>query len=219
MTTRPPRPVVAARAGCAVALAAVALVGCSGPEPTASPPASGPATSTTATSSGAPSPSGSPPGASASPTPTLSGFSRDDVTSPTFPELGGALGDRAVVRVGRHPGYDRVVWEFRGTGTPSYQVRYVGTPIADGSGDPVDVAGDATLELFVSRVDIPDSPGGCPSDLSSTALSGTVFRQVSAICGSFEGMAQAFVGLDEERPFKVAVLTGPTRLVIDVATG
>lgn len=217
MTSRPFRPVVR-RAGVAVVLLAVgSLVGCSDPEPVASP---SPATSDTPTTS-SPSPTESSPSAtpSASPTASLTGFSRDDVTSPTFPELGGALGDRAVVRVGRHTGYDRVVWEFTGTGRPSYQVRYVATPTADGSGDPVDVAGDAALELFVSSVQIPESPDGCPSDLSPGALSGTVFRQVNAICGSFEGVAQAFVGLDEERPFKVAVLTKPTRLVIDVATG
>ncbi len=40
-----------------------------------------------------------------------------------------------IVRVGRHSGYDRVVWEFPGAGLPTYRVRYVDTPIADGSGD------------------------------------------------------------------------------------
>ena len=46
----------------------------------------------------------------------------------------------AAVRVGGHPGYDRVVWQFPGSGRPSFQVKYVDQPIDDGSGDVVDGA-------------------------------------------------------------------------------
>ena len=54
------------------------------------------------------------------------------------------------MRVGRHTGYDRVVWQFTGTGRPTYQVRYVDEPTADGSGDVVDVRGDAYLEVLIT---------------------------------------------------------------------
>jgi len=48
------------------------------------------------------------------------------------------------VAVGRHEGYDRVVFQFRGEGLPGYRVSYVEPPLKeDGSGNPVDIAGTA----------------------------------------------------------------------------
>ena len=42
------------------------------------------------------------------------------------------------VAVGRHEGYDRVVFQFRGEGLPGYRVEYVEPPLKeDGSGNPV----------------------------------------------------------------------------------
>src|SRR5436853_278329 len=48
------------------------------------------------------------------------------------------------VAIGHHDGFDRVVFEFRDPGLPGYRVEYVPPPLKeDGSGDPVDVAGNA----------------------------------------------------------------------------
>lgn len=198
----------------------IALAGCTSDEPSGSTPTTPVATVTSAEPSPTPSESSSEPSPSSSPSPTaLTGFGVDDVRSKSFPDLGGALGDVGAVRVGHHDGFDRVVWEFPGTGTPSYQVRYVDEPIADGSGDPVEVAGLAYLEVIVSRLDIPDSADACPGDASAGSMKGTVVQQAHSYCGGFEGVGQAFVGLDEERPFKVSVLKSPTRIVVDVANG
>jgi hypothetical protein len=148
------------------------------------------------------------------------GFSLDEVTSPRYPDLGGDLGAIGAVRVGRHTGYDRVVWQFPGSGRPAFQVHYVDQPLGDGSGDPVDVAGDAYLEVMVNALGYPDSVGACPPDVTSAKLAGTVFAEANSFCGGFEGFGQTFVGVrDRERPFKVSVLTNPTRLVIDVWSG
>ena len=58
------------------------------------------------------------------------------------------------------------------------------------------------------------------ADPTASALSGTVIAEANAIFGGFEGYGQSFIGVrDRERPFKVSVLSGPTRLVVDVATG
>ena len=117
-------------------------------------------------------------------------------------------------------GYDRVVWQFPGSGPPSFQVHYVDTPLGDGSGDPVDVAGDAYLEVVVKSLGYPDSVGACPPDATRAKLAGTVFAEANSFCGGFEGVGQSFVGVrDRQRPFKVAVLTNPTRLVVDVYSG
>ena len=148
------------------------------------------------------------------------GFSLADVTSPTFPDLGGDLGATGIVRVGRHTGYDRVVWEFTGTGTPTFRVHYVDVPTGDGSGEPVAVSGDAFIEVLISSVSIPEAGVARPADPSAASLAGTVVAQSNAIFGGFEGYGQTFIGVrDRQRPFKVSVLTGPTRLVVDIATG
>ena len=181
------------------------------------PPTAPPTASPTA--SATPEPSASSPAA----TPTAAvpaGFAVTDVMSPRFPDLGGDLGGVGIVRVGRHSGYDRVVWEFPGAGLPTYRVRYVDTPIADGSGDVVAVTGDAFLEVLITFVGIPEEGVARPADPTASALSGTVIAEANAIFGGFEGYGQSFIGVrDRERPFKVSTLTGPTRLVVDIATG
>lgn len=49
------------------------------------------------------------------------------------------------IRVGEHDGFDRLVAEFKGAGTPGWNVKYVTRPRADGSVAPVDVQGDSFL--------------------------------------------------------------------------
>jgi hypothetical protein len=200
---------------------AVALGGCTGgssPSPSSS---SMPATTTSSPTSP---PSASPTSSSStSPSPTASvppGFSLDEVTSPTFPDLGGDLGGIGVVRVGHHPTYDRVVWQFPGSGRPTYRVHYVDQPVADGSGDVVKVAGDAYLEVMITFVGVPAEGTAQPKDASAASMSGTNIAAATAIYGGFEGYGQAFVGVrGEQRPFKVTVLKNPTRLVLDVYSG
>ena len=201
---------------------AVALGGCTdggSPSPTSS---SAPASTTAspAPSTSAASPSSSP---SASPTATATvpaGFSLDEVASPTFPNLGGDLGGVGVVRVGHHPTYDRVVWQFPGSGRPTYRVRYVDRPVGDPSGEVVKVAGDAFLEVMITFVGIPPEGTARPKNASASSTAGTNIAAATAIYGGFEGYGQAFVGVrGEQRPFTVTVLRNPTRLVVDVWSG
>lgn len=202
----------------------VALVGCSDDEPPSPTPTR--SASTAPTSSPSPSTSATTgtasPTSSASPTATSvpAGFSLDAVSSPRYPDLGGDLGAIGVVRVGRHTGYDRVVWQFPEGGRPSFQVQYVDQPIADGSGDVVDVPGDAFLEVLISAVGIPSATAPRPGNASAASLAGTVITQARPVYGGFEAVGQSFVGVrDRERPFRVAVLTNPTRLVVDIFSG
>ena len=207
----------------AMAVAVLALAGCSGddePDAPTSPSASATSSPATGTPS-APSPSATTPSAGPTGEPTgAEGFTTDEVSSPTFPDMGGDLGGVGVVRVGRHSTYDRVVWEFPGAGRPTFRVRYVDDPTADGSGDPVDVRGDAYLEVVVSTVGIPAAGSSPPADASAGSLAGTVIAEAKAIYGGFEGYGQSFVGVrDSERPFRAFVLSNPTRLVVDVSRG
>jgi hypothetical protein len=185
-------------------------------EPTASPSASTSeptvteTATTTATTTTTPTPT-------PSETADLGDFSTDPVVENGYPELGDPIGYGTAVRVGHHDGYDRVVFEFSGSGTPSYRVQYTDTPTAQGSGDPVDVAGDAYLHVSVTSVGIPDEPA--PS-MTTPSTDGTVFAQVEGIWGGFEGYGESFIGIDGgQRPFHVMVLQDPMRVVVDVANG
>jgi hypothetical protein len=205
-----------------LSLLTLAVAGCSddgppSPMPTQSSGPTSPTPSTSATT-GTATPTSS---ASASGTASVpAGFSLDEVSSPTYPNLGGDLGAIGQVRVGRHTGFDRVVWQFPGAGRPSFQVHYVDQPLADGSGDVVDVPGQAFLEVMISSVGIPAASAPQPQDASAASIAGTVVAQARPVYGGFEAVGQAFVGVrDRQRPFKVTVLTKPTRLVVDIYSG
>ncbi len=184
--------------------------GGSDPEPSASVTSSSPAPtvteSVTTTETATPTESAS-----------LEGAGTDPVTGNGFPDLGDDIGWGTAVRVGHHEGYDRVTFEFSGSGEPSYLVEYTDDPHSQGSGDPVEVAGDAALQVTVTNVAIPD--GSAPSP-TTPGTDGTVFAQVEGIWGGFEGYGETFLGIDGgKRPFTVQVLQDPLRLVIDVANG
>ena len=177
-------------------------------------PTTSPSTSATPTAT---SPSPSPSSPSPTSTVDLSEFSTDPVIENGFPELGDPIGYGTAVRVGTHEGYDRVTFEFSGSGTPSYRVEYTDQPLSQGSGDPVDIAGDTVLQVTVTSVGYPDASATEPTTPSTE---GTVFAQVKGIWGGFEGYGETFIGINGgPRPFHVQVLQDPLRLVVDVANG
>ena len=123
------------------------------------------------------------------------------------------------VRVGRHPDFERVVFEFRNT-VPGYDVRYVKRPVrADGSGAIVNVAGkfvlqvrmENALDADLSRESAPRTYTG-PSRLT---LDGARIEEVVR-SGGFEGVLTWVVGTSERAPFRVITLRGPPRLAVDL---
>jgi hypothetical protein len=123
------------------------------------------------------------------------------------------------VRVGAHDGFDRVVLEAGGSGTPGWDVRYVDAATAEGSGDPVDLAGPAYLRVTLTGVSNPYESGleeqarGAVGRSGAGAVTGVWYD------GTFEGQALAYIGTSGERPFRVYPLSDPTRVVVEVATG
>ncbi len=118
------------------------------------------------------------------------------------------------VRVGEHEGFDRIVLEFSGTGTPGWAVDYVDEAVLDGSGEAVTLAGDAFLDVYASGTTWPapdyyDGP-------SRVEFQGDDVTDVF-VGGTFEGSTQVIVGIGGgPAPFQVFALTDPTRLVVDV---
>lgn len=131
----------------------------------------------------------------------------------------------ASMRVGRHDCYERFVFELAGTGdAPGWSVQYRDPLIADPSGQTVDLRGDADLEVIVRVWTVTDFEGrpdewppfSGPDDIVTTGY--TAIREARNLY-AFEGVTQLGLGLDERRPFRVSLLEGPVRLVVDVYTG
>nr|WP_241770029.1 hypothetical protein [Cellulosimicrobium sp. MM] len=122
------------------------------------------------------------------------------------------------VRVGHHDGFDRVVFELGGTGTPGWRVEYVDQPTDDGKGDVVAVDGDAYLQVMISGSGYPMDTGVEEYAGPNPVRAGDDGEVEEVLLrGVFEGYTQAFVGVDDERrPFRVFSLEDPTRVVVDV---
>jgi len=125
------------------------------------------------------------------------------------------------IRVAEHDGFDRVVLDFRGSGTPGWNVKYENVPRADGSGKRVDVRGDSFLTVFVDGTTGDAYPEKSPMDLFDgpphfAPADGGIVHDVNYL-GVWEGGASVFLGLDGDRtPFRVFPLRDPSRLVIDL---
>ncbi|MGY1811598.1 AMIN-like domain-containing (lipo)protein [Blastococcus sp. SYSU D00820] len=122
------------------------------------------------------------------------------------------------IRTGRHEGFDRVVFEVDGEGTPGWDVRYVDEALSQGSGEPVAVEGDAVLQVTLTGVGYPFDTGveeySGPDPLPGE---GTQVVTEVAFDATFEGTTVAFIGTTAEVPFRVYLLEGPARVVVEVA--
>jgi hypothetical protein len=122
------------------------------------------------------------------------------------------------IRLGRQDGFDRVVFEVGGTGTPGWDVRYVDAASSQGSGKKIDVAGNAVLQVSLTGIGYPYDTGVAEysADGPLTA-SGTASVTEVVYDATFEGTAVAFVGTNSQAPFRAYLLQNPTRVVLEVA--
>ncbi|SDU24502.1 AMIN-like domain-containing (lipo)protein [Gordonia westfalica] len=195
-----------ARSAVLTAIAAVVFAGCSTPD---GENGSVPTVTETVTSTPPAETTAAAPGAAAS---------KGDADPKTAPPAQGARLTVMDIRAGVHDGFDRVVYELGGRGMPGWRVSYVDQAIQDGSGFPVDVAGNAILEVQIEGSAYPFDSGVEPYDGPDPVRAqpgGSVVEVRGALV--FEGVTQSFIGVSEPGlPFSVDVLTNPTRLVIDV---
>jgi hypothetical protein len=126
------------------------------------------------------------------------------------------------VAVGRHEGYDRVVFQFRGEGLPGYRVQYVEPPLKeDGSGNPVSVDGNAFAVVRMepaSGFDLNTGEGVLvykgPKRIEGASAGASVVKEV-ARTGDFEAVLSWAIGLEEKVDFRVTTAADPARLIVD----
>jgi len=122
-------------------------------------------------------------------------------------------GQFRILRVARHDGFDRAVFEFA-DGVSSFSVSYQKPPILEEETmTPVEIKGTAVLVVsfqfyYGEKVDIYQ---GFPKGELQLA----VLREVKVI-GSSEGVMEYALGLQGRHAFRVSTLTNPARLVVDI---
>lgn len=124
------------------------------------------------------------------------------------------------VRAGRHDGFDRVVVDLTGTGTPGWRGGYVDVAIEAGSGTPIAVAGDSLLRVQLDGMAYPE-PGDPVYDSGIFGLDTHSLGAVVEVMRTtpYEGQLQLLIGMTgEPKAYQVFVLQDPLRLVVDVQT-
>lgn len=208
------RPLLRAVAG--VALPAVLVLAACGqteePGVTAGTTEPGPTTTATPDSPAA-SPSTPDPGTS----------SDDDTDAPGFGTVDDATASQDALltvtdlRAGSHDGYDRVVVELAGTGTPGWHTEVGASATENPTGAQIELGGQAVLTLYLSGLGLPYETG--QTELSADTVLPGVGDAITgaAFTGTFEGEGQVFVGLgDADAEYRVFALSDPTRIVVDV---
>ncbi len=123
------------------------------------------------------------------------------------------------VRFGEHPGYDRVVFDFDGDVVPGYRVEYVPQAVQDGSGNVVEIDGDAILQVRMEGVRLPEPGEAVPGGPGTYEPDEDEAVKEARLEGTFEGVALAWIGVeDRQRDYRVFTLTDPVRLVVDVSS-
>ena len=115
------------------------------------------------------------------------------------------------VTVGHHSAFDRVVITTA-NGLPSYTVRYVPELTNDPKGTPVSLLGTAFLEVTLRNTAWTTAPSPQP-----TITPGFPALKQLKGAGEFEAVAHYGIGQATKAGFRVFTLTGPNRLVIDLA--
>lgn len=121
------------------------------------------------------------------------------------------------IRAAHHPGFDRLVFQFRGPLPAHRTVRYVDKVRQEGSGKPILLTGNAKLEVrFFDAKGHTDS-GHVTYGPTRRAIALPNLIQVAS-AGDFEANLSFGVGLARKTHVTVFTLRDPSRVVIDVAT-
>ncbi len=142
----------------------------------------------------------------------------DAATTEVHQVRSGELAHLAAVRLARHDGYDRLVLEFTDR-VPGHTVGYRPLPAhADASGEEIPLPGaNALLQVTLTPATATGwTEGPVTYSGPSTVTADTAVVTEAKSAGDFEAMLTWVAGMRAVVPFRVDVLDGPPRLVVDV---
>ncbi len=120
------------------------------------------------------------------------------------------------VDTGVHEDFDRVTFTLEGDDAlAGWNVRYVDEAVADGSGESVDVAGEAILEVTLTGMALPPDLEEDLWDDERIVADGEGIVEIVNF-SVFEGEQQIFVGTTGINGFSVDRLSDPQRVFVDV---
>jgi hypothetical protein len=117
---------------------------------------------------------------------------------------------------GRHDTFDRIVLVFDGA-APECSAGYVPQVVADGSGRPISLEGNAFVRVTLRGAAAHDDAGQMtyrgPDPMDMPELENVT---AVALAGDFEGQVSIGIGMNEDTRYRVFALTEPTRVIIDI---
>lgn len=122
------------------------------------------------------------------------------------------------VRIGKHKGFDRIVFAFRGDLVPPARIKYVRPPFYLGESDErVKISGKHFIEMFFNSPayahDIESGKETVPERISVKGI--ITIKEVRRIY-DHEGQFTYVLGLNNAKKYRVQTLLRPSRLVVDV---
>lgn len=116
------------------------------------------------------------------------------------------------MRAARHEGFARVVLEFSGEGTPGvWRAAWTEEAVEQGRGLPIQVEGEAVLDLVIDGTPMTASESSYPSGTHTRAGYLDVVSD-----GTFEDNTHVVIGAPTARQFQIGFLSDPVRMVIDI---
>ena len=116
------------------------------------------------------------------------------------------------IRAATHEGFTRVVLEFSGKGTPGvWRAAWTDEAMEQGRGLPIDVEGEAVLDLVIDGTPMTASNTPYPSGTHTRAGDLDVVSD-----GTFEDNTHVVIGSPTTRQFQIGFLSNPVRMVIDI---
>jgi hypothetical protein len=123
------------------------------------------------------------------------------------------------VRAASQQGFDRIVFELEGSTLPGYRVEYVAPPAVQcGSGEPVEVAGAALLQVRLSPAQAHTEAGEATVRERERHPGLPILQEMESVC-DFEADVTWVFGVAAKNRFRVQELASPARLVIDIEHG
>lgn len=122
------------------------------------------------------------------------------------------------IRAARHPGYDRVVFQFEGAEVPGYRIEYV-REITLGETDDqyLTLQGGALVQATFQGSATEDYRPGTQTVPDRLTPGLAQVRQIG-LAEDWEGVVRLGIGLDHRAGFRVLELHDPPRVVVDFAT-